>query len=78
MAWFSKQKKVRAKESTPAAPPAPAAKGEGIWYKCDACEGVVARAEWEKNWNVCPACGQHDLLPLRRRLELVLDPGTFQ
>jgi acetyl-CoA carboxylase carboxyl transferase subunit beta len=78
MAWFSKQKKMKTKESTPAAPPPPAAKGEGIWYKCDACEGVVARAEWERNWNVCPACGQHDLLPLRRRLDLVLDPGTFQ
>jgi acetyl-CoA carboxylase carboxyl transferase subunit beta len=78
MAWFSKQKKVKTKESTPEAPPPAAAKGEGIWYKCDACEGVVARAEWEKNWNVCPACGQHDLLPVRRRLELVLDPGSFQ
>ena len=44
MAWFSKQKKMKTKESTPAAPPPPAAKGEGIWYKCDACEGVVARA----------------------------------
>ncbi len=78
MAWFSKQKKVKTKESTPAAPPPPAAKGEGIWYKCDACEGVVARADWEKAWNVCPSCGQHDALPLRRRMELVLDPGSFQ
>ncbi len=78
MAWFSKQKKVKTKESTPEAPPPAAKKGEGIWYKCDACEGVVAREEWEKNWNVCPSCGQHDLLPVRRRLELVLDPGTFQ
>jgi acetyl-CoA carboxylase carboxyl transferase subunit beta len=78
MAWFSKQKKMKTKESTPAAPPAPAAKGEGIWYKCDACEGVVARAEWEKNWNVCPSCGQHDVLPIRRRFELLLDPGSFE
>ena len=78
MAWFSKQKKMKTKESTPAAPPPPAAKGEGIWYKCDACEGVVARAEWEKAWNVCPSCGQHDALPLRRRMDLVLDPGSFQ
>ena len=77
MAWFSKQKKVRAKESTPAAPPPAAKKGEGIWYKCDACEEVVARVEWEKNWNVCPGCGQHDALPIRRRFELVLDPGSF-
>jgi acetyl-CoA carboxylase carboxyl transferase subunit beta len=78
MAWFSKQKKMKTKESTPEAPPAPAAKGEGIWYKCDACEGVVARAEWEKNWNVCPSCGQHDVLPIRRRFELLLDPGSFE
>ncbi len=78
MAWFSKQKKLKSKESTPAAPPAPAAKGEGIWYKCEACEAVVPRVEHERAWNVCPACGQHDPLPVRRRFELVLDPGSFQ
>jgi acetyl-CoA carboxylase carboxyl transferase subunit beta len=77
MAWFSKQKKVKTKESTPASP-TPAKKGEGIWYQCDACGEVVARAAWEKNWNVCPTCGQHDALPLRRRFELVLDKGSFQ
>ena len=33
---------------------------------------------YEKNWNVCPGCGQHDALPIRRRFDLVLDPGTFQ
>ncbi len=77
MAWFSKQKKVKAKESTPAAP-TPAKKGEGIWYRCDACNEVVARADWEKNWNVCPSCGQHDALPVKRRFELVLDKGSFQ
>jgi acetyl-CoA carboxylase carboxyl transferase subunit beta len=78
MAWFSKQKKLKSKESTPGAPPAPAAKGEGVWYKCDVCEEVVSRADFEKNWNVCPKCGNHDALPIRRRLELVLDKGTFQ
>jgi acetyl-CoA carboxylase carboxyl transferase subunit beta len=77
MAWFSKQKKVKAKESTPAAP-TPAKKGEGIWYQCVACSEVVARSDWEKNWNVCPSCGQHDALPVKRRFELVLDKGSFQ
>jgi acetyl-CoA carboxylase carboxyl transferase subunit beta len=77
MAWFSKQKKVKAKESTPAAP-TPAKKGEGLWYQCDACEAVTARADYEKNWNVCPSCGQHDALPVKRRFELVLDQGSFQ
>jgi acetyl-CoA carboxylase carboxyl transferase subunit beta len=78
MAWFSKQKKVAKKETTPSAPPPPPAKGEGIWYKCEKCENVVARAEYEANWNVCPGCGSHDALPLRRRFELLLDPGSFQ
>jgi acetyl-CoA carboxylase carboxyl transferase subunit beta len=78
MAWFSKQKKLKSKDATPAAQPAPAAKGEGIWYKCGGCGEVVPRAEYERNWNVCPSCGAHDALPVRRRFELVLDPGSFQ
>jgi len=78
MAWFSKEKKLKSKETTPEAPPAPAKKGEGIWNQCDGCGEVVAKVEWERNWNVCPKCGQHDALPVRRRLEMVLDPGSFQ
>jgi acetyl-CoA carboxylase carboxyl transferase subunit beta len=76
MAWFSKQKKLKTKE--PSSGPSAPAKGEGIWYQCEACDEVVPRAEHEKNLNVCPRCGQHDALPVRRRLELVLDPGSFQ
>jgi acetyl-CoA carboxylase carboxyl transferase subunit beta len=78
MAWFSKEKKLKQKASTPDAPPPAAKKGEGIWNKCDACGEVVYKAEWEKNWNVCPACGKHDALPVRRRFEMLLDAGTFE
>jgi acetyl-CoA carboxylase carboxyl transferase subunit beta len=76
MAWFSKQKSLRSKGVVPAA--TKPAKGGGLWHGCRACDEVVARAEHERNWNVCQACGHHDLLPARRRLELVLDPGTFR
>jgi len=76
MAWFSKQKKMKARE-VPSGP-VPAAKGEGLWHRCDACGEVVPRQEFEAGWNVCAACGQHEALPVRRRFELVLDPGTFQ
>jgi acetyl-CoA carboxylase carboxyl transferase subunit beta len=78
MAWFSKEKKLKRKASTPASPPPPPAKGEGIWNKCEGCGEVVYKVEWERNWNVCPRCGHHDALPVRRRLEMLLDPGTFQ
>ena len=78
MAWFSKEKKLKTRSTTPEAPPPAAKKGEGIWNKCDACEAVVSKAEWEQHWNVCPACGHHDMLPVRRRLEMVLDPGSWE
>ncbi len=78
MAWFSKEKKLKSKATTPEAPPPPAKKGEGLWNKCDGCGEVVYKAEWERNWNVCPSCGHHEALPVRRRLEMVLDPGSFQ
>jgi acetyl-CoA carboxylase carboxyl transferase subunit beta len=76
MAWFSKQKKLKTRE--PAAVQATVTRGEGIWYQCPTCEEVVPRAELERAWNVCPRCGHHDALPVRRRLELVLDGGSFQ
>jgi acetyl-CoA carboxylase carboxyl transferase subunit beta len=78
MAWYSKQKKVKQKADAPAAPPPEPAKGEGMWHKCDGCGEVVYAADWEANWNVCPKCGHHDMLPVRRRFEMLLDPGSFQ
>jgi acetyl-CoA carboxylase carboxyl transferase subunit beta len=31
-----------------------------------------------ENWNVCPECGFHMKLDARRRVEMLLDPGSFQ
>jgi acetyl-CoA carboxylase carboxyl transferase subunit beta len=39
---------------------------------------VVLTQDWERNWNICPLCGHHDALPVRRRLEMVLDGGSFE
>ncbi|HEU4383008.1 MAG TPA: acetyl-CoA carboxylase, carboxyltransferase subunit beta [Anaeromyxobacteraceae bacterium] len=76
MAWYSKRKKLRTAEPAESAPVS--AKLEALWTKCDACGQLVYTTDWERNWNVCPKCGHHDALPLRRRLEMVLDPGSFQ
>jgi len=77
MAWFSKTKQLKAGQTARGAP-APAKKGEGVWQKCDGCGEVVLTTDWERNWRVCPQCGHHDALPVSRRLELVLDPGSWQ
>jgi len=50
---------------------------EGLWIKCDGCGEIVYKAEVEKNLEVCPRCDEHFPLPVRRRLELVLDPESF-
>jgi len=50
---------------------------EGLWIKCDGCGEIVYKADVEKNLEVCPKCDEHFPLPVRRRLDLVLDPGTF-
>ncbi len=78
MAWFSKEKKLKSKGGPAEPQPAPAKKGEGIWNKCDGCGEVIYKADLEKNWNVCPGCGHHEVLPVRRRFDLLMDPGTFQ
>jgi acetyl-CoA carboxylase carboxyl transferase subunit beta len=53
------------------------ARMEGLWIKCDGCGEIVYKAEVEKNLEVCPKCDEHFPFPVRRRLELVLDPGSF-
>ena len=78
MAWFTKTKTLKAQDQSGKVGPQRAAKGEAPWQKCDGCGQIVYTEEWERNWNVCPLCGHHDALPVRRRLELMLDPGSFQ
>jgi acetyl-CoA carboxylase carboxyl transferase subunit beta len=53
------------------------ARMEGMWIKCDACGQIVYKQEVERNLEVCPKCTEHFPLPVRRRLDLVLDPGSF-
>jgi acetyl-CoA carboxylase carboxyl transferase subunit beta len=75
MAWFRKLERPKA--------PVPAtaerrSRMEGLWVKCEGCGEIVYRQDFEKALNVCPACGAHAALGARKRLELVLDPGSFE
>ncbi|MFZ5467066.1 MAG: acetyl-CoA carboxylase, carboxyltransferase subunit beta [Pseudomonadota bacterium] len=46
---------------------------EGLWIKCDACGSVLYSAELERNLQVCPKCGHHMRIGIRKRLEHFLD-----
>lgn len=49
----------------------------GKWVKCDSCKEILYKEDVHKNYSVCPNCGKHFRLSARRRLEQIIDEGTF-
>jgi acetyl-CoA carboxylase carboxyl transferase subunit beta len=71
MAWYKREDNddvfSEEKRSVPA----------GVFTKCPGCRAALLTADLEKNDHVCPQCEHHFPLPAARRLELILDPGSF-
>ena len=51
--------------------------GEGLFRKCDACGDAVKKEDFERNLEVCPACGFHVHLSAERWIELLADEGSW-
>jgi len=51
--------------------------GEGLFRKCDACGDAVKKEDFERNLQVCPACGFHFNLTAEQWIELLADEGTW-
>ena len=51
---------------------------EGLWLKCGGCGATIYRKEAEELLNVCPQCGFHWYVSARKRIEQLLDAGTFE
>jgi len=49
----------------------------GLWMRCEKCDEMVFKKEWEENLKVCPKCGHYSLMGARERLNSLVDPGTF-
>ncbi len=50
--------------------------GPELWVKCEACQALLYRAEFERNLAVCPTCAHHHRVKARQRLQQLLDPET--
>lgn len=50
----------------------------GLWLSCEDCGEMIFRKEFERLFNVCPACGYHMYLSAQMRIKSVLDDGTFE
>jgi acetyl-CoA carboxylase carboxyl transferase subunit beta len=51
--------------------------GKGVFRKCDGCGETMPAEAFEKNFEVCPQCGQHHKLGAARWRELLLDEGKL-
>ncbi|WP_026840822.1 acetyl-CoA carboxylase, carboxyltransferase subunit beta [Citrifermentans bremense] len=72
MAWFKRDNPPQAKG------PAPRVKvPEGLWTKCVSCGETIYTKDIENNLNVCPKCNHHYRVSSKKRLELLLDEGSF-
>ena len=73
MSWFNKEKAgIDKSDGKKIKVP------EGMWVKCSGCSETILSKEIDTNLNVCPKCGYHYRISARRRLELLLDGGSWQ
>jgi acetyl-CoA carboxylase carboxyl transferase subunit beta len=50
---------------------------EGLWIKCPGCAEMEFKKRVEQNLMVCPRCQHHMRVSAARRVEQLLDPGSF-
>ncbi|HEY3897264.1 MAG TPA: acetyl-CoA carboxylase, carboxyltransferase subunit beta [Chthoniobacter sp.] len=51
---------------------------EGQWQKCENCKEMIHNLELVQNFRVCPRCDHHFTQSARERLDMLLDPGSFE
>lgn len=50
----------------------------GKWLKCDECKEIVYKDIVRENLNICPNCGHYFRMHIGKRLELIIDQGTYK
>jgi acetyl-CoA carboxylase carboxyl transferase subunit beta len=50
----------------------------GLWQKCPACSELIHNLELQQNFRVCPRCDHHFVQGAEERLEMLVDPETFE
>jgi len=51
---------------------------EGIWSKCTGCGKLIYTKKLEETLFVCPECGHHIPLTATKRIQYLIDKGTFR
>ncbi|HAV42880.1 TPA: acetyl-CoA carboxylase carboxyl transferase subunit beta [bacterium] len=51
---------------------------DGLWIKCEKCQELVYRREWERLLQVCPHCRYYSQLTAKERIAFLLDKASFK
>ena len=50
----------------------------GKWVKCENCKEILYKENLRNNLSVCPNCGHYFRMHIGRRLEQIIDEGTYR
>lgn len=50
----------------------------GKWVKCDKCKEILYKDKVRDNLNICPNCGNYFRMHINKRLQLIIDNGTYK
>jgi len=73
MTWFKKKDRPKRPDENEER----TVRTEGLFLKCQGCEEMLLKREFEENLNVCPRCGHHRRISAIERLNLTLDDGQW-
>jgi len=73
MTWFKKKDRPKRPDENEER----TVRTEGLFGKCQGCEEMLLKREFEENHNVCPKCGHHLRISAVERLMMTLDDGQW-
>ena len=50
----------------------------GKWLKCDKCKEIVYKETVRENMSICPNCGAYFRMHINKRLEMIIDEGSYK
>lgn len=50
----------------------------GKWIKCDKCKEIVYKETVRENMSICPNCGAYFRMHINKRLETIIDEGSYK
>ena len=50
----------------------------GKWVKCDKCKEILYKETVREKFSICPNCGHYFRMHIGKRLETIIDKGTYK